>query len=107
MESHEQSPQRRFEQSEIIDIFSTHAEGKILCIDRMKEDENGMYLLEASAPEEDGGKVEYSFTKKGEQAECKVARTCIDKVYYDPDGIPCGGEGILFFNEGNGEWQEA
>ena len=107
MESYEQAPKRRFEQSEILDIFAKYAEGRDLKVDRILEDENGIYLLEASRPEEDGEKVEYNFARKGKHPEALVERTSIDRTYYDSDGIPYTGGGLLFFNDDSGEWQEA
>lgn len=52
--SYEATPQRRFEQQEILDIFSRFVEGAELEPGRLKEDEGGLYLLHATKIQEVG-----------------------------------------------------
>jgi hypothetical protein len=104
--SQEALPQRRFEQQEILGMLNRFAENAELTLGRSLEDENGLYLLEATAKEADGGTVEYNFGRKGQYPECLIKTTSIHRTFYDTEGIPYTGDGLARYNEGTGEWED-
>jgi hypothetical protein len=68
---------------------------------RVLEDENGPYIIEARAKDEQGDEILYSYTRAGKFPEGFSKETAIDVVNYS-GGIPCGGDTLSIYK--NGEW---
>ena len=88
----------------ILAVFEKLAEGKEFSEVRKKTDEDGIYLWEVALTEvgADGGTTEYSYRREGEFAETKSSKTVVDRVFYDADGFPVGGDPVAEYVDG--EW---
>ncbi|HBM45532.1 MAG: hypothetical protein UT05_C0010G0036 [Parcubacteria group bacterium GW2011_GWF2_38_76] len=93
---------------EVLGVIGKYIEGDIKP-SRELSDENGVYLIEVTIPDQDpanmGGTVEYLYIRKGEYGNNIASLTTeVHVVYYDTDGIPCGGDQKDIFN--GEEWKE-
>ena len=88
---------------EILNLFSEITDGRECTTERVREDEHGIYLWEVSIPTEDGHE-ELSYVRSGTYPECQSLETVIDKIFYDTDGTPIGGENIMKYK--NGSWEK-
>jgi hypothetical protein len=107
MPTPENTAERIFTKEEIATVFESllgDVEYKEL---RVLEDEDGMYLYEIEIPDTDpkntGGKIEYSYTRKGQFGRIQASETGIHSVFYDENEIPFGGDHVAGFRDG--EWK--
>jgi hypothetical protein len=101
-ESHEHIPSRE----EIERLFSEIAEGREYTTERMREDAQGLYLLEVSIPTDDGHE-ELLYMRSGTHPEYRSSDTIdpvINKIFYNADGIPTNGKNIMKYK--NGAWKK-
>jgi hypothetical protein len=76
-------------------------------LERVLEDEKGVYLYEVSAVDEGGDASLYSYRRLGNYKETKAANTVIDVVYYVgsiEDGMCVGGDTLSNYDENSGIW---
>ena len=67
---------------------------------RRCEDEQGLYLLEATVPGENEGEVtEYAYMRKGHFPEGQISATEIHVTYYE-NGTPVGGTSAARYVDG-------
>ncbi|PIR87439.1 MAG: hypothetical protein COU11_00260 [Candidatus Harrisonbacteria bacterium CG10_big_fil_rev_8_21_14_0_10_49_15] len=101
--SPEEKPEKIPSEQEVADLFKELLGGCEYKEVRKREDERGLYLWEISVPD-GGGVAEYVYRRKGNFKEVKSASTGVHVVYYDEDGIPCGGDSVAEY--GDGRWEK-
>lgn len=88
---------------EIESIFKEFLQGKEYALRRKLEDENGPTLWEISIEGENGGTIEFCYTRKKAHLEGGSTEITIDKTYYDETGYPEGGDNVARYKDG--EWK--
>lgn len=76
-------------------------------VERLLEDERGVYLYEVVAVDDKGDASLYSYRRAGEYAESKAANTLVDVAYFVgpiEDGMCVGGDVLANYDEETGEW---
>lgn len=91
-------------EEEITSVFEALVEGKEYETRRKRNDEKGVYLWEIELKDEaeDGGTVEYSYSRAGVYPENKSTETVVHVTYFDADGVPQGGHSVALYK--NGKW---
>jgi hypothetical protein len=105
MTSPESAPERVFEKHEVLEVMAQYAEG--VEVKREKSDSIGLYLLEATIPDSEGGTIEFNYMRKGQYPEGLAQNTYIHKIFYDADGVPCGGTSVASYNETTRQWEDS
>ncbi|OGY56725.1 MAG: hypothetical protein A2Y84_01375 [Candidatus Colwellbacteria bacterium RBG_13_48_8] len=69
---------------------------------RQLEDEQGLYLLDATVSGEDGD-AEYSYMRAGRYPEGQASATAIHVTFFSKEGVPVGGHSVAKYI--GGDWE--